>query len=78
MKEALLWTFFVADAAGVAWCVGVLAREVRQHLAWRTETRYGRPPTIELPDDFVLIPAQRRAHEPAAQQETAPVVRLVS
>lgn len=74
MRDALLWTFFVGDAAGVAWCVGVLAREAKRHLELRAEGRYGRPPTIELPDDFVVIPAQRQTDAPTAQ----PVRHLVS
>ena len=76
MTRLLLWLFFLADIAGVLWAVRVLTREARRHLSWyRARHRYcAEAPTLELPEDFVVVPAQ--VHAPAPRTESAPL-RLV-
>lgn len=84
MTRALLWLFFLADLAGIAWAVRVLVREARRHLSWHLGQRLARRSerqveTLELPDGFVVrpylqLPQQRDAEHPvpARPATTAP------
>ena len=72
MTRALLWLFFLADLAGIAWAVRVLVREARRHLTWHlAQWRERRTPhveTIDLPPGFVVVPSAGRV--PQQRTET--------
>lgn len=61
VTRALLWLFFLADLAGIAWAVRVLVREAQRHLAWHVaqwrERRATHPQALALPEGFVIVPA---------------------
>ena len=59
MTRALLWLFFLADLVGVAWAVRVLVREARKWIDWWRRPTWVVSPTLELPRDFVVVPAGR-------------------
>jgi hypothetical protein len=84
MTRALLWLFFLADLAGIAWAVRVLVKEARRHLAWHLDQRRARPletriDLVEQPERFSLRPAVgadvpvQRAPEPSIAVHRVPV-----
>ena len=59
MTRTMLWLFLVADLVGVLWAVRVLVREARKWIAWWRQPTWVVSPTLELPGDFVVVPAGR-------------------
>jgi hypothetical protein len=71
--RALLWLFFLADLAGIAWAVRVLVREARRHLSWHLAQRRARrvEPATAPTWPPVVLPLQRAAAEHGLVPETA-------
>lgn len=88
MTRVLLWLFFLADMAGIAWAVRVLARETRRHLAWHLGQRRARRvarqiETLELPEGFAIrpftvfgVPQQREVGRSAAARPVSTAALL--
>jgi hypothetical protein len=70
MTRTTLWLFFLADLVGIAWAVSVLVREARRWIAWWRRPTWVVSPTLELPEDFVVLPAGR---VPTQRRPVAPL-----